>query len=411
MAADDGRPTKRLRQDGPVKMLMATCTAPVNIAVIKYWGKRDEQLLLPINSSLSATLHQDQLHAKTTVAISEDFSEDRIWLNGTEEDIGNKRLQNCFREIRVRAQSKNPDDPRVSMKIRVCSENNFPTAAGLASSAAGYACLVAALAEVFGVADTELSSIARVGSGSACRSIYGGWVRWTLGERDDGVDSIASQVAPADHWPEMQILVFVVNAGKKSVSSSSGMQTSVKTSALIDHRAKVVVPQRMKDIEAAILAKDFDAFGRITIQDSNQFHAVCLDTYPPIFYMNDVSKSIVGVLSRYNAHAGKVKAAYTFDAGPNCVVYCLKSDVDEILSLVHTYFPPTTEPEDGKGYYRGITSAPPATPLPESIKTAVAVEPQPNSIRYVLHTEPGPGPIAVKDPAASLLDESGLPKH
>lgn len=150
--------------------------------------------------------------------------------------------------------------------------------------------------------------------------------------------------------------------------------------------------------------------------------------YPPIFYMNDVSKSIVGVLSRYNAHAGKVcsdvlrlcgvsacvidpmvhqvKAAYTFDAGPNCVVYCLKSDVDEILSLVHTYvvilgfvpwiasrifcairvhryFPPTTEPEDGKGYYRGITSAPPATPLPESIKTAVAVEPQPNSIRSV----------------------------
>ena len=79
--------------------------------------------------------------------------------------------------------------------------------------------------------------------------------------------------------PEMQILIFVVNAGKKAVSSSSGMQTSVKTSALIDHRAKVVVPQRMRDIEAAIQAKDFETFGKITIQDSNQFHAICLDTY------------------------------------------------------------------------------------------------------------------------------------
>jgi len=403
----DGRAAKRLRVSGE-EMLVATCTAPVNIAVIKYWGKRDEKLLLPINSSLSATLHQDQLHAKTTVAISAGFTEDRIWLNGTEEDIGNKRLQNCFREIRARAAAKDPSDPRVSMKIRVCSANNFPTAAGLASSAAGYACLVSALAQVYGVADTELSSIARVGSGSACRSVYGGWVRWTLGERDDGVDSVASQVAPAEHWPEMQILVFVVNAGKKAVSSSSGMQTSVRTSALIDHRAKVVVPKRMADIEKAIMEKDFETFGRITIQDSNQFHAICLDTYPPIFYMNDTSKSIVGVLSKYNTHAGKVKAAYTFDAGPNCVVYCLKDDVSEILSLVHTFFPPAAEPEDGQGYYRGITKEAPAA-LSAEVKAAIGAEPQPGGCRYVLHTEPGPGPIVV-DPSEGLLNDEGLPK-
>ena len=77
------------------------------------------------------------------------------------------------------------------------------------------------------------------------------------------------QVAPASHWPEMQILVFVVNAAKKAVSSSSGMQTSVKTSALIKHRADVVVPQRMRDIEAAILAKDFDTFGRYRVWTLN----------------------------------------------------------------------------------------------------------------------------------------------
>lgn len=104
------------------------------------------------------------------------------------------------------------------------------------------------------------------GSGSACRSVYGGFVRWTMGARDDGADSVASQVAPADHWPEIQILILVVNAGKKGVSSTSGMQTSCKTSALIGERAKTVVPARMKAMEEAIHARDFEAFGKLTMQ-------------------------------------------------------------------------------------------------------------------------------------------------
>jgi len=398
---------KRARTDGEVTSV--TCTAPVNIAVIKYWGKRNKELLLPINSSLSATLHQDELHAKTSVACSSDFAEDTIWLNGIKEPISNERLQNVLKEIRARASAKDAADPRLKQAVHICSENNFPTAAGLASSAAGYACLVQALAELYGVADTELSSIARVGSGSACRSVYGGWVRWTMGTRDDGVDSVASQVAPADHWPEMQILILVVNAGKKGVSSSSGMQTSVATSALIDHRATVVVPQRMADIEAAIAAKDFNTFGEITIKDSNQFHAVCLDTYPPIFYMNDVSRHIIQVMSRYNALKGKVHAAYTFDAGPNAVIYCLKDDVPEILGLVDTYLPNKTAPEDGKAFYRGVTNAPPPA-LSAEVTGSKQFEGMPvveDGIRYVLHTRPGPGPQVVED---SLLGPDGLPK-
>lgn len=95
----------------------------------------------------------------------------------------------------------------------------------------------------------------------------------------------------------------------------------------------------MKDMEAAIQAKDFETFGRLTIQDSNQFHAICLDTFPPIFYMNDASKAIVNVLTRYNSYAGEIKAAYTFDAGPNACVYCRQSDVPTILGLVEAYFP------------------------------------------------------------------------
>jgi len=278
----------------------------------------------------------------------------------------------------------------------------------LASSAAGYACLVAALANLYGVQDTELSSIARVGSGSACRSVYGGWVRWTMGVEEDGSDSIASQVVPADHWPEMQILILVVNSGKKEVSSSTGMQDSVRTSDLIDHRAKVVVPARMKAIEAAIQAKDFNTFGEITIKDSNQFHACCLDTYPPIFYLNDNSRHIIQIMSRYNAYHGTVKAAYTFDAGPNAVIYCLKDDVQEILGLVNTYLPNATAPEDGEGFYRGLsTEAPADSALSAEIKEKIGMPSVTDGIKYVLHTAPGPGPIVTKE---TLMTAEGMPQ-
>jgi diphosphomevalonate decarboxylase len=293
--------------------------------------------------------------------------------------------------------------------VHICSVNNFPTAAGLASSAAGYACLVAALAQLFNVADTELSAIARVGSGSACRSMYGGFVRWTMGELADGSDSVASQVAPASHWPEMEVLILVVNASKKATSSTAGMQHTVNTSALIDHRARVVVPQRMREIEAAIQAKDFETFGRLTIQDSNQFHAVCLDTYPPIFYLNDVSKYVVTLLSRFNAHAGEVKAAYTFDAGPNCVIYARKADVPALLALVRHYLPATAAPADGEPFFRGLSSVDAIPAVPADVEAALKMEPQPDSIKYVIHTKIGEGP-QVLGPEASLLDAAGLPK-
>eukprot|EP00045_Choanoeca_perplexa_P003929 m.34413 g.34413 ORF g.34413 m.34413 type:complete len:403 (-) comp12301_c0_seq5:22-1230(-) len=367
----------------------ATCTAPVNIAVIKYWGKRDTKLLLPINDSLSGTLSQNELHARTTVATSDTFTQDEIYLNGKQEDIANPRLQNVLRAIRAKAAAKDPSDPRLTQSIKICSVNNFPTAAGLASSAAGYACLVAALAKLFGLPLDGLTDVARVGSGSACRSLMGGFVRWTKGEQADGSDSIASQVVPESHWPEMEVLVLVVNAGKKSVSSTSGMQTTCQTSALIDHRAQVVVPQRMKAIEQAIQERDFKTFAEITMQDSNQFHATCLDTYPPIFYMNDTSKAIVQCLTRFNAQEGGPKAAYTYDAGPNCVIYALKQDMPAILGLIGHYFPPAPDAVD---FVRGRSSALP-TLNPESEGW---MSPQVGGVKYILHTGIGGGPCPVE---------------
>lgn len=354
------------------RVCVATCAAPTNIAVVKYWGKDDEALNTPLNSSVSVTLHEDQLRAKTTVASAPWFKTTRLWLNGKEQTI-NKRVATVVREMKRVAR-----DPArwANAELHIVSENSFPTAAGLASSAAGYACLVAALAELFDAQEEfpgQLSTIARQGSGSACRSLAGGFVRWERGSGDPsvgGIDSRAVQVCDERHWPELCAIICVVNDRAKDTSSTSGMQTSKRTSALLAYRAErgtittamdnivppalqwtdthslcvyrpTVVDTRLSAIEQAYRAKDFATFGTLTMQDSNQFHATCLDTYPPIFYLNDVSRQIVHLVHAYNAHAGRVQAAYTFDAGPNAVIFLEQRHVQDVLSLLLAAFPTT----------------------------------------------------------------------
>ncbi|KAF5914307.1 hypothetical protein HPG69_013092 [Diceros bicornis minor] len=393
-------------------IVAVTCTAPVNIAVIKYWGKRDEELILPINSSLSVTLHQDQLKTTTTAAISKDFAEDRIWLNGQEEDVGQPRLQACLREIRRLARkrrSSGDEDPlplSVSYKVHVASVNNFPTAAGLASSAAGYACLAYALARVYGV-ESDLSEVARRGSGSACRSLHGGFVEWQMGERADGKDSVARQVAPELHWPELRVLILVVSAEKKLMGSTVGMQTSVETSPLLRFRAKAVVPARMAEMTRCIKERDFQGFGQLTMKDSNQFHATCLDTFPPISYLSDTSRRIIHLVHCFNAHHGQTKArvAYTFDAGPNAVIFTLDNTVAEFVAAVRHSFPPKS---NGDKFLKGLPVRP--APLSDELKAALGMDPTPGGVKYIIATQVGPGPQILDDPHAHLLGPDGLPK-
>uniref|UniRef100_G1QID9 Diphosphomevalonate decarboxylase n=1 Tax=Nomascus leucogenys TaxID=61853 RepID=G1QID9_NOMLE len=366
-----------------------TCTAPVNIAVIKYWGKRDEELVLPINSSLSVTLHQDQLKTTTTAVISKDFTEDRIWLNGREEDMGQPRLQACLRERN--SWDGDPLPSSLSCKVHVASVNNFPTAAGLASSAAGYACLAYTLARVYGV-ESDLSEVARRGSGSACRSLYGGFVEWQMGEQADGKDSIARQVAPESHWPELRVLILVVSAEKKLTGSTVGMRASVETSPLLRFRAESVVPARMAEMARCIQERDFPSFAQLTMKDSNQFHATCLDTFPPISYLNAMSWRIIHLVHRFNAHHGDTKVAYTFDAGPNAVIFTLDDTVAEFVAAVRHSFPPGSN-EDTL----------------EPVKAARMLTPAPCSLG-VFSCVVGPGPQILDDPCAHLLGPDGLPK-
>lgn len=324
----------------------ATVTAPVNIATLKYWGKRDVSLNLPTNNSISVTLSQADLKTTTTARASPEFEQDAVILNGKEEPFS-KRLQAVFSELKKERkkyeQSSNQATKLSDMHIHVESSNNFPTAAGLASSAAGFAALVKAIATLYQLplSEEELSVYARQGSGSACRSLMGGYVAWEMGTRSDGLDSKAVQIASASHWPDMHALILVASDKKKDTSSTAGMQHTVQTSTLFEQRIKHVVPDRFEKMKKAILDKNFEEFATLTMQDSNQFHATCLDTYPPIFYMNDTSRAAVQAVQYINATAGRTVAAYTFDAGPNAVIYYQAQDAAAVLGPIHAALPST----------------------------------------------------------------------
>ncbi|XP_043216593.1 diphosphomevalonate decarboxylase-like [Amphibalanus amphitrite] len=362
-------------------MKSVTCSGPVNIAVIKYWGKKDEKLITPLNDSISVTLSQDELRAKTTVTLSETYAEDKIWLNGIEEPISNPRLQACLREIRARAQTQHGSIPAGC--VQIVSENNFPTAAGLASSAAGYACLVFALSRLYDVSG-DISAVARQGSGSACRSVLGGFVRWRAGERPDGTDSLAEQVAPASHWPDLHCLILIACHDRKKVASTSGMSRTAETSELMRARLEGL-PARLTAITTAIEQRDFPAFAELTMRDSNQLHAVCQDTYPPIRYMTDVSHAVVETVHTYNRLLGGMRACYTFDAGPNACIYLPAAEVGPFLAAVARVFPPP----DPACWVTGRSVELPQ--LPEEL--AAELQPRiPGGVQGVIHTAVGDGP-------------------
>ena len=415
------------------EVYQATCTAPVNIAVIKYWGKRDTRLILPTNDSLSVTLDQDHLRTVTTARADSSFQAGaRLWLNGVEDEIkAGGRLDACLVELRrLRAEREAADASLPKMSewgLHLCSENNFPTAAGLASSASGFAALAVTVATLYGLDDvlspSQLSMIARRGSGSACRSVFGGFVAWESGTKDDGSDSLAVPVAERDHWPDLDVLICVVNDGKKGTSSTSGMQRTVETSPLLQHRIKHVVPERMAKMRDAIAKRDFGAFTALTTADSNDFHACCLDTAPPIFYMNDTSRGIVHLIEEANrarAEEGKEPlAAYTFDAGPNAVLYVRKGeDANTVLRLVRHYFP-GADFEDtfnllggGAGASHRGDAEPQALPtLPASFNQEVIPVHPAGSVRRLIHTRVGDGPRVLERGLGkeSLLKEDGTP--
>ncbi|KAF3434482.1 hypothetical protein FNV43_RR25585 [Rhamnella rubrinervis] len=414
-------------------VLMVTAQTPTNIAVIKYWGKRDETLILPVNDSISVTLDPEHLCTTTTVAVSPSFDRDRMWLNGKEISLSGGRYQNCLKEIRSRG--GNVEDEKKGIKIakedwqklhlHIASYNNFPTAAGLASSAAGFACLVFSLAKLMNVNEdqSKLSAIARQGSGSACRSLYGGFVKWIMGKDEKGSDSLAVQLADEKHWDDLVIVIAVVSSQQKETSSTTGMRDTVETSLLLQHRAKEVVPKRILQMEEAIKNRDFASFAQLTCADSNQFHAVCLDTSPPIFYMNATSHRIISLVEKWNRSEGTPQVAYTFDAGPNAVMIARnRKTAGLLLQRLLFYFPPNSD-ADLNSFVVGDKSIIlqdagieglkdiEALPPPAENKDNIPSQKYRGDVSYFICTRLGRGPVLLLDESKALLNlETGLPK-
>jgi diphosphomevalonate decarboxylase len=289
-------------------MTTATAQAFANIAFIKYWGNRDNDLRIPSNSSLSMNL--EGLFTRTSVSFQPSLPYDELIINGRE--VAGKGLERVSAMLDiVRGMAG------ISRHAEVISENNFPSGAGIASSAAAFAALAMAASSAAGLSlsEVELSRLARRGSGSACRSIPGGFVEWHAGTSDE--DSFAVSVAPPDHW-DLGDCVAIVSTGHKKTGSTEG-HALAPTSPLQD--ARLADADRRLDIcRRAILGRDFESFAKIIELDSDLMHAVMMTSQPPLLYWQPATVEILHAVREWRA-AG-VQVAYTVDAGPNVHVIC-----------------------------------------------------------------------------------------
>lgn len=299
--------------------MKATARANTNIALIKYWGKRDEKLFLPMNSSLSITL--DRFYSTTTVEFTEELKEDKFILNnnpGSNED--RNKISNFLTKIRNIAGT--------NLYASIITENNVPTAAGFASSASGFAALAAAATKALGLKlrDEELSVIARQGSGSACRSIYGGYVEWDMGMRADGKDSVAKQILDEKQW-KLSILSAIVDSGIKKVSSREGMKRTVETSPFYKGWLDTVSCD-LKEAKIAIKERDFQRLGEVMESNALKMHATMLGARPPILYWESGTVGIMNYITELRRTG--IPAYFTIDAGANVKVLCLPEYEEEI---------------------------------------------------------------------------------
>lgn len=293
--------------------------APSNIALCKYWGKRDAELNLPMNASLSVSL--DHLGSRTRVTPI-DAEVDEVWLNGGHQLPESRFASRTSRFIDLFRQQQ------PQLRFRVDTDNNIPTAAGLASSASGFAALTRALNDSFGLglSATEQSILARLGSGSACRSLFDGFVEWQMGVREDGMDSHG--VALDNTWPGLCVGLVKVDSGEKTIDSRSGMQRTVETAHLYQSWPLQAATdlQRLHD---AIAARDFGVFGAVAEQNALSMHATMIASWPPLVYWQP--ESLAAMQKVWQLRNSGVAVYFTMDAGPNLKLLFESGSRDALL--------------------------------------------------------------------------------
>lgn len=306
--------------------LSATAIAHPNIAFIKYWGNCDDRLRLPANGSISMNL--SGLQARTSVTFDWGLPEDRLKLNGRPiSGAGLERVKAFLDDVRRLVINQIPDRSRFVLHARVTSENNFPTGAGIASSAAAFAALSLAASRAIGLTlnEAELSRLARRGSGSACRSIPAGFVEWQAGSCDDA--SSATSIAPPDHW-DLVDCIAIVSPGHKPVGSSEG-HALAGTSPLQAARL-ADTPRRLAACRRALLDRDFASLAEVIELDSHMMHAVMITSSPSLLYWAPATITVMQTVPQWRRDG--LPAAFTVDAGPNVHVICPVEAADEVAA-------------------------------------------------------------------------------
>jgi diphosphomevalonate decarboxylase len=294
----------------------ATAVAHPNIAFIKYWGNRDQSLRLPENGSISMNLQE--LATRTRVTFDPALPNDIFDLNGIRQSgVPLQRVTthlNLLRGLRG-----------IATRAHILSENNFPSGAGIASSASAFAALTLAGVHALGIemCEKDLSRLARRGSGSACRSIPSGFVEWLRGSSD--LDSFAVTIAPPNHWDLVDCIAIVADTHKKTGSNEG--HNLAATSPFQPVRV-ADADRRVERCRSALQARDFDAFARIIEEDSNMMHAVMMTSRPALFYWEPATIEIMKSVASWRKTG--LEAAYTTDAGPNVHVLCTTSSLNEI---------------------------------------------------------------------------------
>lgn len=303
--------------------MQATALAHPNIAFIKYWGLEDEERRIPANDSISMNIGCLSTH--TTVTYDPQLKEDTLILNGERASgQGLARVQTFMNRIRQMAGE--------TLYAHVESENNFPIGAGVASSASGFAALALAGTAALGLdlSEKALSSLARFGSGSACRSIPGGFVEWRT-DHETGV-SYAVSIAPSDHWKLMDCIA-ILSEQHKPVGSEAGMRLAGSSPL---QEARVRDSQRRLDLcRKAILDRDFTTLAMVTELDSNMMHAIMMTADPPLFYWQPQSLAIMKAVKLWQKEG--LPVTYTLDAGPNVHVICLHSAMGEVITRLRQF--------------------------------------------------------------------------
>lgn len=291
---------------------MSTFTAAAeshpNIAFIKYWGNADPSLRIPVNGSISMNLCE--LITRTRVSFDSDLKQDSLRLNN--QNITGpalERVSQFLNIVRMRAS--------IMTFAKVESTNNFPTGAGIASSAAAFSALALAAARATGLmlTEIELSALARRGSGSACRSVPGGFVEWLPG--NDDRSSYAVSLASPDYWDLVDCIAIVADQEKK-VGSTTGH--ALANSSLFQEARVSDTSRRLKVCRQAIIQRDFDLLAEIIEEDSTLMHAVMMTSHPSLFYWEPASLLIMKSVVQWRKE--NIPACFTLDAGPNVHVIC-----------------------------------------------------------------------------------------